>query len=282
MNPAKKMNTRAYLRAAIFLFLICISQTAFADLIVLKNGNHLKVEKAWLEDDQVWFIFSDIKVSIPQSKVTRIESNSSNLAKSDTPENQRTAKINGSLPQPAEKILPNPIKQTAETSADPQQLTLSTKKPLVLRKDGFGDMKWGTRLAHVGGLEIKQIDSGLNDVIEYVRPQDALKLGDATLQSVVYAFWRDQLYTVTIWTQGQENYNALRDTVSNRFGKGTRIDGSSEKYLWSDSTTDMMLKYAKDGQDGMLWMRGKELDRKLKLSRLNGHTSYLKWMKSSK
>ena len=270
MNPAKKMNTRAYLRATIFLFLICISQTAFADLIVLKNGNHLKVEKAWQEDDQVWFMFGDMQASIPLSKVTRIESDSSNLANSGTPANQSDARTNGSH------------SQTAEISDDPQQLTPSTKKPLVLRKDGFADLKWGTRLAHIRGLEIKQTDSGLNDVIEYVRPQDALKLGDATLQSVVYAFWRDKLYTVTIWTQGQENYDALRDTVFNQFGKGTRIDGSSEKYLWSDTATDVMLKYAIDGQYGMLWMRCKELDRKLKLSKLNGHTSFLKWMKSSK
>ena len=282
MNPAKKMNTRAYLSTTIFLLLICISPTAFADLIVLKNGNHLKVEKAWQEDDQVWFMFGDMQASIPLSKVTRIKSDSSNLANSGTPANQSDARTNGSHSQTAEKILPNQIKLTAEISDDPQQLTPSTKKPLVLRKDGFGDLKWATRLSHVKGLEIKQTDSGLKDVIEYVRPQDALKLGDATLQSVVYAFWRDKLYTVTIWTQGQENYDALRDTVFNQFGKGTRIDGSSEKYLWSDAATDVMLKYAIDGQYGMLWMRCKELDRKLKLSKLNGHTSFLKWMKSSK
>lgn len=274
------MNFRTCLIATVFLYLYFILPTALADTVFLKNGNELKVEKAWQENDQVWFIFSDMKASIPQSKVTRIQSNSGNPAKPATPEDRSNAEIHASQPQPAEKMLPNQILKTAGTSTDPQQLSQSTKKPLVLRKDGLAGMKWGSRLANVRGLEIKQTDSGLKDVIEYVRPNDSLKLGEATLKTVVYAFWRNQFYTLSIWTQGQENFKALRDSVFHHFGKGTRIDGSGEKYLWSGSDTDVMLKYTPDGQYGVLWMRGKELDRKFKLSRLNGPASYLKQLKS--
>jgi len=181
--------------------------------------------------------------------------------------------------QPAENLLPNSINKTAGAPTDPQQLS-PPKKPLFLHNDGLADMKLGSRLADASGLEIKQTDSGLKDVIEYVRPSDSLILGDAILKSVIYAFWRDRLYTVSIWTQGRENYNALCDLVFDHFGKGARIDGSSEKYLWSDSNTDIMLEYTSDDQYGLLWMRSKKLDRKLKLSKFKGHASYMKRMKS--
>jgi len=249
---------RTWLIATAFLYLYFIPPAALADTVFLKNGNTLKVEKAWQENDQVWFIFSDIKASIPQSKVIRIEIDAL---------------------QPAENLLPNSINKTAGAPTDPQQLS-PPKKPLFLHNDGLEDMKLGSRLADASGLEIKQTDSGLKDVIEYVRPSDSLILGDAILKSVIYAFWRDRLYTVSIWTQGRENYNALCDLVFDHFGKGARIDGSSEKYLWSDSNTDIMLEYTSDDQYGLLWMRSKKLDRKLKLSKFKGHASYMKRMKS--
>jgi len=253
-----------------------------ADTLHLKNGKAITVEKSWQEDDQVWFIFHGMKASLPQSKVARIEKGAGNSPKPAMPENRSTVEIKATQPQPAEKTLPAQFIKTAGTGTAPQQLPLSSPKPLVLCKDGLADMTWGAMRVTVRGLEFNQTDSGLKDVIEYVRPNDSLQLGGATLITVVYAFWRDQLYTVSIWTQGREDFKALRDTVFQHFGKGSRIDGSGEKYLWSNSNTDVMLKYTGDDQYGLLWMRGKELDRKLKLSQLNSHTSYLKRMKSIK
>jgi hypothetical protein len=255
---------------------------ALADTVHLNNGNALKVEKSWQENDQVWFIFQGMKASIPRSKVARIEKGAGNPAKAAGTENPSAAAKHATRLQPAKKPPPIQIIKTAGTPDASQQLPRSANKPLVLCKDGLADMKWGLSRAGVRGLKIRQTDSGLQDVIEYVRPGDSLKLGGATLKTVVYAFWRDQLYTVSIWTQGRENFKALRDSAFEHFGQGTRIDGSGEKYLWSNRNTDIMLKYTRDDQFGLLWMRGKELDRKLKLSQLNGHTSFVKQMKSIK
>lgn len=268
------MNARTYLIAAAVLSIIFIPLTAFADIVFLKNGKVLKVENVRLEGDQVWFIYEDMKASIPQSKVTRIESDAG------VPEIPGNGEINGSGPPPHGKLLSNRIKPSDETSSAAHQQTTPAKKSLVLHKEGLDDLKWGDRAANVDGLETIQTDSALEDVSEYVRPQDALKLGDATLTSVVYAFWRDQLYTVTIWTRGQTNYQALRNAALEQFGKGIQIDRSSEGYLWSDGPTDVMLEYSEEDQYGMLWMRCKELDRKFKLSKLSGQTSYIRLLKS--
>lgn len=276
------MNSRTCFIATVLLCLYFILPPALADTVHLKNGNALKVEESWQDDGQVWFIFHGMKASLPQSKVARIEKGAGEPAGTTRPENRSPSGIKVTPPPPARDPLPPATIKTAGTDAAPDPQSLSTKKPLVLCKDGLADMKWGTLRNTVRGLQIKQTDSGLKDVIEYVRPDDLLQLGGATLVTVVYAFWRDQLYTISIWTQGPEDFKALRHTAFQHFGKGARIDGSGLKYLWSISNTDLMLKYGSDDQYGLLWMRDKKLDRKLKLSQLNGHTSFLKRMKSFK
>jgi hypothetical protein len=277
------MAPRTYHITAAVLFLILIPLTAWTDILHLKNGNELKVERAWQDSDQVWFILQGLKASIPQSKVVCIESGSGVPEKSGAPENQNPAGLKQSHPQPAKDLLPDQIKPQPAASvsaAQPQQPP--TDKALVLRPDGFNDLKWGVRLSGLKGLEKRPIDSGLDEVIEYVRPADVLKLGDAALTAVIYSFWKDQLYTVTIWTQGPANYTALRDAVFNQFGQGSRIEGAGEKYLWSQGLTEAMLKYENEDQYGLLWMRSTDLDRKLKLTKLSSPISYLKWMKSRK
>jgi hypothetical protein len=275
------MNTRKYPITAAVLFLILIPLTVWADTLYLKNGKALKVEKAWQDSDQIWFILKGLKASIPQSKVSHIESGTHVAKNSGALENPKITGLKQYSSPPAAEVPPNQIK-SAESVASAHTPSLPRGKALVLRSDGFDDLKWGALRTTVKGLEKKQTDSGLDEVVEYVRPADVLKLGDATLTTVVYAFWRDQLYTVTIWSQGLANYKSLRDTVFSQFGQGTQIECTGEKYLWSSGSTDAMLKYEDDDQYGMLWMRSKDLDRKLKLTELISPTSYLKWMKSRK
>lgn len=263
------MNLSTWLIAAVCFCLNFIPSMALADTVFLKNGKVLTVEKVWLEGDQIRLIYHGLDASLAPGKVLRIEKDANGLKKTMPPETPA-----------AEKILPghgNPAAKTVVGLRAPDEPP--SPKP-VLRIDGFDDLTWGAGLGKVRGLEKKQGDSGLKDVIEYVRPKDRLELGDAALQSIVYAFWRDQLYTVTVWTRGLSNFKALRQAAIKQFGPGACPDPSIQKYLWSDGPSDMMLEYSQESQNGMLWMRGKELDRKFKLAKINGPTSYLKWMKS--
>ena len=211
-----------------------------ADTVILKNGKELKVEKTWHEGDQLCFIFHGMKAGIPQNKVSHIKRNS----------------------------------DVGNETVNP------TESCSALRKDGYCDLHWGRNLVSVAGLQKKQTISELDGVVEYIRPADPLNIDDVALKSVVYAFWRDRLYTVTVWTEGYSNYTALRDAVFKEFGPGTRNDFTRERYVWSDEVSDIMLDYAKDGQYGMLWLRSKEMDHQCRSSRLKGHASLLKWMRS--
>jgi hypothetical protein len=274
------MNTRTYLLTAAVCLIILSPPTAFGEVLHLKNGKLLHVEKAWQDSDEVWFVFQGMKASIPRNKVSDITSEAGNPPKPGAPEDQRRADNNGDSPSPAVQALPNRPMPASKTDSAVQEPTGAAKKTLVLRPDGFDDLKWGVRVDSVTGLEIRSDDPDLPEVTEYVRPQDPLKIGEAALASVVYAFWRDQLYTVTLWAQGPANFEMLRNRVFEEFGVGIQTGRSNQKYLWSDETTDMMLTYSDESQQGMLWMRCKKLDRKFKLSKLSGPASYLKSMKS--
>ena len=112
--------------------------------------------------------------------------------------------------------------------------------------------------------------------------QKIFKIGDAQLKSIIYSFWRNRLYTVTIWALDYSNYTALREKVFEQFGKSRQADPSQERYLWSSTFTDLMLEYDKNAELGMLWLRSSEMDRNYKLSQMNSHATLLKWMKSRK
>ena len=270
------MNSRIYLIVAAYLCFNGFPLTTLADTVFLKNGKEIKVEKAWQDGDQIWLIYQGLEASLPHSKVMRID----RTARAGAIKDHDKAAKHRYEPQPAGTGRPTQKKLTTEIAAAPQQPVGPTKINSFLRADGFGDLTWGDRVDSIRGLERKLSDSDMKDVIEYIRPEDILKIDNAILKSIVYAFWRDKLYTVTVWTQGRANYNALRQAVFNHFGKGILPEPSIERHLWSDGPSDRMLKYTKDGEYGMLWMRGKEMDRKFKLAKLSGHTSYLKLLKS--
>ena len=273
-----KSGKKFILKVVTLLFFLV--PAVLADTVVLKNGRELKVEKTWLEGDQLYFIFHGMKAVIPQSKISRIESDPDDRNKTIAHKNKTKDDLKGIGHKPVEDVRLGPSEDTTQMDLNPSGAVIPTAPCSALRKDGFCDLQWERAVSSVDGLEKKQTISDVDEVVEYVRPKDFLKIGDAAIESVVYAFWRDQLYTVTVWTRGYSNFKALREAVFKEFGPGVRNDSTRERYLWSDALSDMMLDYIQDGQFGMLWLRSKEMDRQCRSSQLKGHASYLKWMRS--
>jgi hypothetical protein len=261
-------------------FILFMVSTVFADTVVLKNGRELKVSKTWQEGDQLCFIFHGVKAGIPHSKISRIESDSDDRNKSIARKKKAKYDLKRISRKSAEDLTRGQAEDTARTDSNASEAVIPSQPCSALRKDGFCDLQWGRKVSSVDGLKIRQTVSDLDDVVEYVRPRDFFKIGDAAMESVIYSFWQDQLYSVTIWTKGYSNFTALRDAVFTEFGPGIRNDSTRERYLWPDAFSDIMLDYIQADQYGMLWLRSKELDRRCKSSRLKSPATYLKWMRS--
>jgi hypothetical protein len=274
------MMLRRYLIPATILSLALFSLPARADVVILKSGKKLNVEKVWQENGQTWIVFHGIRASIPQSKVERIESDSSSdPVKLDLKKEANVNLKKNARPTPQD----SPGKQTehaSQTAATPQPTKIRKDQSRIFPDESFSDLKWGTKISTIKDLQKVQDPEGQDGVAEYRQKIEKLKFGQAALSSIHYAFWRDRLYMMTIRTTGRSNYTALRDEVFRQFGKGLRADQALEKFLWTASPNDILLQYSKDGQQGMLWLRSSEMDRQYKLAQVRGHASYLKWMKS--
>ena len=265
------MNSGKKFILAVVIFIFFVAPVARADTLVLKNGRELKVEKTWQDGEQIGFVFHGMNVSIPQNKVIRIETDSKNQSKG----------FSKNVDSRSQRVVARAqLNQTPQRASTSRQAVSPTKLQRVLRNDGFGDLTWGVEVSKVDGLEKKRVTGGFDGVIEYVRSQEILEIGDAALSSIIYGFWRDRLYMVTIWTKGYSNFTALRNAVFREFGQGHRNNPARERYLWSDMLSDIMLEYIQEGRYGMLWLRSKEMDRQCRSAQLKGHASYLKWMKS--
>jgi hypothetical protein len=250
-----------------------------ADEVILKTGKKFEVEKVWRENGQIWIVFHGMKASIPQSKVERIESDSNSDPGNLNPKKEETAKkkITRTTPQPPPRLQK---KLASQTASNPQPPKIKKDPNRIFPDETFRDLRWGTKISAIKGLQKTQGPDRQNGVAEYLLKKENIKFGEAALSSIHCSFWRDRLYMVTIRTENQSNFTALRDEVFRLFGKGLRADQAFERYLWTAVPNDMMLQYSKDGQQGLLWIRSSEIDRQLKLSKISGHASYLKLIKS--
>lgn len=274
------MMPKKYIILAIILGLALFSLSVQAGVVVLKTGKKIEVEKVWQEKGQTWIVFHGMRASIPQGKVERIESDSNNdPGKLDlkTEEKAKLKEITRSTPQAPPRLQ---TKQASQTASPPQPTDIRKDQCRIFPNKSFSDLRWGTKISAIKGLEKVQDPEGQDGVAEYLLKKENLKFGKATLSSIHYAFWRDRLYTVTLRTEGGSNYTALRDEVYRLFGEGVRSDQSLERYLWTDAPSDMMLQYSKDDQQGLWWLRSREIDRQLKLSKITSPASYLEWIKS--
>lgn len=109
---------------------------------------------------------------------------------------------------------------------------------------GFRDLSWGANLSNMRGMKQIGTDFSYGGGIDlYVRPKDVLKLGEAKLEIIVYKFWKNKLFGVTIRVANFENYKALRDVIKKKFGNGLRHNPFIESYMWLDPPTRMHLEY---------------------------------------
>ncbi len=274
------MMPRRYLIPTIIFCGVLLALPARADVVVLKTGKKFDVEKVWREKGQIWIIFHGMRASIPPSKVARIERRSNAEPAKPDHKKEKSAQIkNMSRPTPRD-IHRRQTKKAPQTDLPPTPASIKNDPTLIFADEKLSDLRWGSKIFAIKGLEKIQDAEGQDGVVEYRQKRADLKFGQAKLSSIHYAFWRDQLYMLTIHTQGYSNYQALRSEIFRQFGKGQRADQAFERYLWTDPPADMMLQYSKDGEQGLLWLRSVEIDRQYKLARVSGHASYLKWMKS--
>jgi hypothetical protein len=144
-------------------------------------------------------------------------------------------------------------------------------KPSGSDPDGFRGIKWGTEISALNDMEkVEEGQSSDRDLIWYTRKGDTLTIGEAKFKNVFYSFWVGKFDSVWIDFEGDENFEALKKELLERFGKvrepeepvrkmqrGVMTEPSAMKpmegfYTWWGRNTEVMLLYSKDRHKGTL------------------------------
>lgn len=248
-----------------------------ADMIVLKSGQSIEAKKVFEQEGNIFFYLHGLKMRVSKKAVLRVTktNNAEPASPAGIKESTSEDRNRSNRTVQVEKII-----ETESLSAKNPAGEQTKKNQPEIRWSGFRDLHWAIGRSTLGRLTEVESGTDQEEIKEYVRANEDLKMGKAQLDSIVYAFWRHKLYAVTIWAAGHANFLALRNEVFNRFGIGHKSDQNRERYLWSDPYSDRMLKYVDADQSGLFWMRSKELNRMQQLTQIKTPSTALKSMEA--
>jgi hypothetical protein len=144
--------------------------------------------------------------------------------------------------------------------------------------EGFRDIKWGTEISILKDMEeVDQDRSPGRNLIWYKRKGDTLAIGEAKVKNIFYSFWNGEFESIWIDFEGEENLEAVKKELFERFGKAREPEASMDKmgkglprerlptehagafYVWWGKNTDIWLSYSKDRHKGTLTMNSRKI-----------------------
>jgi hypothetical protein len=113
--------------------------------------------------------------------------------------------------------------------------------------DGFAGIKWATEFSEVKSdmVESRSIvnptEPNVKIKIYYTKKGDDLKMGEARLDKIEYAFWKGKFAEVQITAVGPDNFNHLKKVLFEKYGTVDKpVQGL---YPWNGSVTRIALRY---------------------------------------
>jgi len=133
--------------------------------------------------------------------------------------------------------------------------------------DGFNGIKWEATVSGLSGMKAYRKDGSHGGIDFYLKEKENFKLGNGTLQTVEYGFWRGRFYTGIVTTEGVENFNALKEGVFGKFGQGAKPFRNKEEYLWVGKDAVMSLRYDDFTKSGIFYIRSDAMAKKMEQDR---------------
>lgn len=255
-----------------------MANAACADVIVLKSGEKFTSTKVWEEDGAVRFNMNGLIVKVDKQDVASILHDGDDQANPPPPP---TAKHHAGVddPDPGPPVpAPDPgliSPRNAIPSKAPPPGPSVPHRPLkrpekpepeskAINATGLNGLAWQMTPEQIPGLVRVQTEWDAEGIDHYIRPDEALRLGGARLDGIVYGFRKKQLYAIMYWVAGPPGYTALKLAVRDHYGPGTQSERGLERHIWRSADTDRMLEFDRKLNTGIFWMRSRELDARLK------------------
>lgn len=84
----------------------------------------------------------------------------------------------------------------------------------------------------------------------YTKEGDVKKLGETDIESVVYGFYQDHLYSVMVYFDSAERFAKLKNTFTEQHGTPYQPDQSARKYFWAIDKVSLLLSYDDTSNEG--------------------------------
>ena len=110
-------------------------------------------------------------------------------------------------------------------------------------------IKWGTELDELQGLTKVSSQSSLD---YYRKKGEDMTIGDAPLDMVVYVFYQEKFCGVVMNFKSPPNFQAIRTTLFDWYGKGRQPNKYKEQYRWSGTDVTITLEYDDVTQKGQV------------------------------
>jgi hypothetical protein len=123
---------------------------------------------------------------------------------------------------------------------------------------GFRGVKFGTSFSEFQEMALDQ-DHGKLKL--YTKKDEDLKLGLARLETIVYHFFDDKLYGVSIHTTDPANTQTLVAIAGTGFGQGAKLD--QQNTIWQGEKAWAQLSQNPGTGEGTLFIGDCELSRQL-------------------
>ncbi len=136
-------------------------------------------------------------------------------------------------------------------------LLLIFNYPCFADDDGaFRGMKWGDPLTKKGFTTLQKKRSLNEDYKLYIKNSEDLEIGSGKASSIIYHFWKNKLYSVTILFEGYANFMGILEASKEKYGNPSDIPGKlPDQYLWLElQMTFVAISYFKDKNSGFLSM----------------------------
>ncbi len=132
-----------------------------------------------------------------------------------------------------------------------------------LEPQGFNGVKWETELLTLDRMKPYRKELSHGGIDFYLRTGDGYKLKNGKLLPVQYGFWRGKFYVGLVMTEQASDWDALKESVFEKFGVGAKPFTNQEEYLWIGKNATMALRFDGPLKMGTYYIRSHSMEKQM-------------------
>jgi hypothetical protein len=132
-----------------------------------------------------------------------------------------------------------------------------------LEPKGFNGINWETELSTLTGMKAYRKDPSHGGIYFYLKAGDGYRLRSGKLIPIQYGFWREKFYIGVVMTEQVSDFEALKESIFERFGVGAKPFVNKEEYLWVGKNVTMALRYEEGSKKGTYYVRSHSMEKQM-------------------